>query len=197
VVSVLVAPIVGRLIGKVDARWLGTVGFVSYAVSFFMRAHLTADASFMDFVLPQLVMGIGMGSFFVAMVSIVLDGQPPERVPAASGVSNFLRIVAGAFATSITTTFWDGHEALHQTHLAEASSAASPNLQSALGHLQTLGVDNTGSALGVLTQQLVHQAYLLSSLDYFWISGCLTLAPVVLVWLTRRPRAASAHVAAD
>ncbi|HEY1726652.1 MAG TPA: DHA2 family efflux MFS transporter permease subunit [Steroidobacteraceae bacterium] len=197
VVSVLVAPIVGRLIGKVDARWLGSLGFVAYAVSFFMRAGLTADASVIDFILPQLVMGVGMGAFFVAMVSILLDGQPPERVPAASGVSNFLRIVAGAFATSITTTFWDRREALHQTHLAEASSAYSANLQDALGHLHTLGVDNTGSALGLLTQQLVHQAYLLSSLDYFWISGWLTLAPLVLVWLTRRPRGGAAHAAAE
>jgi MFS transporter, DHA2 family, multidrug resistance protein len=196
VVSVLVSPIVGRMVGKVDARWLATIGFLGFAVSFFMRAGLTADASFAAFVLPQLVMGIGMGSFFVAMVTILLDRLPPERVPAASGVSNFIRIVAGAFATSITTTFWDRHEALHQTRLAESSSAYSANLQDAVTGLQALGVSNDHTAIGVLTQGLIHQAYLLSSLDYFWISGWLTLAPLILVWLARRPRAA-AHAVAD
>ena len=196
VVSVLVSPIVGRMVGKVDARWLATIGFLGFAVSFFMRAGLTADASFAAFVLPQLVMGIGMGSFFVAMVTILLDRLPPERVPAASGVSNFIRIVAGAFATSITTTFWDRHEALHQTRLAESSSAYSANLQDAVTGLQALGVSNDHAAIGVLTQGLIHQAYLLSSLDYFWISGWLTLAPLILVWLARRPRAA-AHAVAD
>jgi MFS transporter, DHA2 family, multidrug resistance protein len=196
VVSVLVSPIVGRLVGKVDTRWLATLGFLAFAVSFFMRAGLTADASFFAFVLPQLVMGIGMGSFFVAMVTILLDGLPPERVPAASGVSNFLRIVAGAFATSITTTFWDRHEAMHQTRLAESSSAYSPSLQDAVNGLQALGVSNDHTAIGVLSQGLIHQAYLLSSLDFFWISGCLMLAPLLLVWLARRPRAA-AHAAAE
>ena len=39
-------------------------------------------------------------------------------------------------------------------------------------------------------------AYLLSSLDYFRISGWLTLAPLILVWLARRPRSAQ-HAAAD
>jgi DHA2 family multidrug resistance protein len=195
-VSVLVSPIVGSLIGKVDARWLGTVGFLGFAASFFMRAGLTADSSFGAFVLPQLVMGIGMGTFFVSMVSILLDGVPPQRVPSASGVSNFLRIIAGAFATSITTTFWDRREALHQTRLAESSSAYSANLQDALNGLHGLGISNTTSALGELTQGLVHQAYLLSSLDYFWISGWLTLAPLLLVWLARRPRSA-AHAAAE
>jgi MFS transporter, DHA2 family, multidrug resistance protein len=159
-----------------------------------MRAGLTADASFAAFVMPQLVMGIGMGTFFVAMISILLDGQPPERVPSASGVSNFLRIIASAFATSITTTFWDRHEALHQTRLAESSSAYSQNLQDALNGLQSLGVGGA-RAVGVLSQGLVHQAYLMSSLDYFWISGWLTLLPLALVWLTRRSRSAAVAAA--
>ncbi|HEY4881417.1 MAG TPA: DHA2 family efflux MFS transporter permease subunit [Steroidobacteraceae bacterium] len=194
VVSVLVSPLVGRLVGRVDARWLGTVGFLGFAVSFFMRSELTADASFVALVLPQLVMGIGMGAFFISMVSILLDGVPPERVPSASGVSNFLRITAGAFATSITTTFWDRHEALHQTRLAESSSVYSQSLQNAVDGLQALGVSGT-RGLGLLSEALVHQAYLLSSLDYFWISGWLTLAPLVLVWLARRPRGAAVSAA--
>jgi DHA2 family multidrug resistance protein len=187
VVSVLVSPFVGRLIGKVDARWMASLGFLAFAISYFMRAGLTADASFAAFVMPQLVMGIGMGTFFVAMISILLDGFAPAQVPSASGVSNFLRIIFSAFATSITTTFWDRHEALHQTRLAESSSAYSPNLQDAVSGLQALGVGGN-RAIGVLSQDLVHQAYLMSSLDYFWISGWLTLVPLALVWLTRRPR---------
>jgi DHA2 family multidrug resistance protein len=195
-VAVLVSPFAGRTVGKLDARVLGTIGFLGFAISFFMRARLTADASFAALVMPQLVMGIGMGTFFVSMISILLDGLPPERVPSASGVSNFLRIVASAFATSITTTFWDRDEAVHQTRLAESSSAYSPNLQDAIGGLQTLGV-SADHAVGVLTQGLIHQSYLLSSLDFFWISGWLTLAPLVLVWLARRPRGAAAHAAAE
>ena len=196
-VSVLVAPFVGRLVGKVDARLLGTVGFLGFAISFFMRSWLTADASFFAFVMPQLVMGVGMGTFFVAMISILLDGIPPERVPSASGVSNFLRIVASAFATSITTTFWDRHEALHQTHLAESSSIYSPNLRASIDGLQALGINSDPTAVGVLSQGLIHQAYLLSSLDYFRISGWLTLGGLVLVWLARRPRDAKHVAAAD
>jgi MFS transporter, DHA2 family, multidrug resistance protein len=193
-VSVLVSPFVGRLIGKVDARWMASLGFLAFAISYFMRAQWTADASFAAFVIPGLVMGIGMGTFFVAMISILLDGFPPQRVPSASGVSNFLRIIFSAFATSITTTFWDRHEALHQTRLAESSSLYSQNLQGAVNGLQALGVDGT-RAIGVLAQGLEHQAYLMSSLDYFWISGWLTLLPLALVWLTRRPRGAAVAAA--
>jgi DHA2 family multidrug resistance protein len=196
IVSVLVSPLVGRLVGRIDARWIAAVGFIAFGVSYFMRAGLTADASFFEFVLPQLVLGVAMGTFFVSLLAILLDGLPPERVPAASGLSNFLRTVASAFATSITTTFWDRHESLHQTHLAESSSVFSPALQSAVGALQAGGAD-ANAAVGLVTQGLIHQAYLLSSLDYFWISGWLMALPLGLLWVTRRPKGAVGAVAAD
>jgi DHA2 family multidrug resistance protein len=141
-------------------------------------------------------MGIGMATFFVAMVSILLDGLPPQRVPAASGVSNFLRIVASSFATSITTTLWDRREALHQTRLAESSSALSPNLQHALQGLHALGVSDPAAA-AILSRGLTGQAYLLSSLDYFWISSVITLASLALVWMVRRPSGGGGHAAAE
>jgi DHA2 family multidrug resistance protein len=186
VVSVLISPIVGRFVGKSDPRWLAGIGFLAFAVSYFMRSQLTADASFFAFVLPQLVLGIGL-----------LDGLPPERVPAASGLSNFLRTVASAFATSITTTFWDRHESLHQTHLAESSSVFSPSLQSAVTGLQSAGINDPTAAAGTITQGLVHQAYLLSSLDYFWISGWIALVPLALLFFTRKPTGSAPVVAAE
>jgi DHA2 family multidrug resistance protein len=197
VVSVLISPLVGRFVGKSDPRWLAGIGFLAFAVSYFMRAQLTADASFFAFVLPQLVLGIGMGTFFISLLAILLDGLPPERVPAASGLSNFLRTVASAFATSITTTFWDRHESLHQTHLAESSSAFSPALQSAVTGLQSAGINDPTAAAGAITQGLVHQAYLLSSLDYFWISGWIALVPLALLFFTRRPTGSAPVVAAE
>jgi DHA2 family multidrug resistance protein len=197
VISIIISPLVGRFVGKSDARWIATIGFLAFAVAYFMRARLTADASFLEFVLPQLVLGIGMGTFFVSLLAILLDGLPPNRVPAASGLSNFLRTVASAFATSITTTFWDRRESLHQTHLAESSSVFSPTLQSAVSGLQAAGVNDPTAAAGTLTQGLVHQAYLLSSLDYFWISGWITLLPIALLWFSRKPKGASVAVAAD
>ncbi len=195
-IALVLSPIFGRMIGRVDARLLASVGFIAYGISYFMRARLTADASFVAFVLPQMVTGVGMSVFFVAMLSILLDGIPPQRVPSASGVSNFSRIVAASFATSLTTELWDRREALHQTRLAEATSSASVGLTQALHGLAGTGLsDQAGAAL--LSQGLTDQAYLLSSLDYFWISGILMLIPLVLLWFTPWPGAATHAVAAD
>ena len=195
-VAIVVSPLVGRYIGRVDARLLAMASFLFFACSYFMRAGYTADASFAVFLAPLLVQGIGMSMFFVAMLTILLDGVPPARIPAASGLSNFLRITAGSFAASLVTTFWDDHAALHQLRLAETSSVYSPPLQLAQQSLGNAGLSEP-QALAVLSRALGNQAYLLSTLDFFWLGGWLCVLLAGLVWITRRPRGGAAPAAAD
>ena len=45
---------------------------------------------------PLLVQGIGMAMFFIAMLTILLDGVPPRAHARGLGLSNFMRITAGA-----------------------------------------------------------------------------------------------------
>jgi len=136
-----------------------------------------------------------MSMFFVPLVTISFDGIPGERVPSASGISNFARITAGSFAASIATTSWDRREALHQSRLSEAVGTGAP-YQLARDGLAHLGLTDTQAA-GAVTRQMVGQAYLLASTDLFRISAWLCLGMIALVWLTRRPAAPSGPIAAD
>ena len=196
-VAVLLSPFAGRFVARHDARWLASGAFLLFAVSYLMRARFTADASFLTFVLPQLVLGMAMGVFFVAMLAISLDRLPPHRLPAASGLSNFLRIVAGGFATSLFTTFWDRREALHQSRLTELVTPYDPAYTQTLTQLHTLGLTDQAAA-GVITRSVIGQGYLLSSLDLFYLSGCLALLLIPLCWIVARPAGGGgAPVAAD
>lgn len=196
VVAVVISPLVGRFMARFDARWFATASFAIFGLSYFMRAGYTADASFGAFVMPLLVQGVAMSMFFVSMISILLDGLPPQKLPAASGVSNFLRITAGSFATSITTTFWDRREALHQSRLVESVTVFDAPYQQALNQLRSMGLGDA-AAHGVMTRELVSQGYLLSSLDLFHFSGWLALLVIPLIWFTRRPSGGPVAAAAD
>ena len=195
VVAVILSPIAARLSGKIDARILATIAFVAFAVSYWMRSGFTTSASSWDFMLPMLVQGIAMSVFFLAMLTISLDGIPPQRLPSATGISNFARIVAGSFAASIITTAWDRREALHQSRLAEAIGNGVP-LRMATEGLQHMGLTATQAA-GAVTRQMVGQAYLLASTDLFRVSAWLCAALIVIVWFTRRPKGGHGPVAAD
>ena len=195
VVAVVLTPLVARLSGKVDARLLGTVAFSAFAVSYWMRSGLTTNASTWDFMLPLMVQGIAMSTFFLSMLTISLDRIPPERLPSATGMSNFTRIVAGSFAASIITTAWDRREALHQSRLSEAVGQGMP-LRMARETLERLGMTDIQAA-GAITRQMVGQAYLLASTDLFRVSAWLSIALIAVVWMTRRPAGGGGPVAAD
>ncbi len=194
-VAVVLTPFVARLAGKVDARVLATVSFAAFGYSYYLRSGYTTTASFYDLMLPLMVQGIAMATFFLSMLTISLDRIPPERLPSATGVSNFARITAGSFSASIITTMWDRREALHQTRLSEAVGQGMPYRLAADG-LTRLGLTDTQAA-GAITRQMVGQAYLLASTDLFRISAWLCLGLVVIVWFTRKASPPAGPIAAD
>ena len=194
-VAVLLTPFVARLSGKIDARILATVAFASFAYSYYLRSGYTTYASFYDLALPMMVQGIAMSTFFLAMLTISLDRIPAERLPSATGISNFARITAGSFAASLITTAWDRRETLHQSRLSEAVSTGAP-FQAARDQLMRMGMTDVQAA-GAITRQMVGQAYLLASTDLFRLSAWLCLVLVAIVWFTRRASPPQGPVAAD
>jgi DHA2 family multidrug resistance protein len=187
VVAVFITPLVARALGKVDARLLATVAMSAFGISFWMRSGFTQDANFIAFMLPNLVMGVAMATFFVSMVTINLNGVTGAQVPAASGLTNFARITAGSFAASLVTTIQDRGGALHQTRLSEVVTSTNPILTGALEQLQQAGL-SVQQSIGAVTGQFARQAYLLATIDIFRASAWLCFASIPLIWLTSRAR---------
>jgi len=193
-VAVIATPFVSKL--KLDPRLLATISFLAFGGSYFMRSHYTPDASFWVLTAPLFLQGFAMSLFFVQLLNISFDGLPPEKVPSASGISNFARITAGSFAASIITTSWDRREALHQARLTETGTLFSPIYNQAVQQLQQLG-QSPLQAAGSIYRQIINQAYLLSSVELFWLSGWLCVVLIPVIWLCRRPAPSDVVHAAD
>lgn len=197
VIAVLLTPFTARIISRIDARLIASVAFVAFGISYLMRANLTADASFFAFMLPLLVQGIAMATFFLAMITILLDGISPQRIPLASGLSNFARITAGGFAASMVTTLWDRREAFHQARMADLTTSFNPALTQVLGGLHRLGIPDLGAKASIV-RVMTGQAYLQAANDIFWVSGWTCFILIGMVWLCRRAKSGGgAPVAAD
>jgi DHA2 family multidrug resistance protein len=185
VIAVLVTPLAAKMISRFDARLIATIAFAASAVSYWMRAGLTADASFMDIAWPLMVQGISSGSFFIATVTILLDGVPTSKIPSASGLSNFARIIVAGFSVSLVTTFWDRRAALHQSHMADLTSGFTPALSNVLQSLSDMGLGDL-TAKAAVTRTMTGQAYLLASVDMFTVSAWLCVVAIALVWLCHK-----------
>jgi len=200
-VAVIMTPFAARMLNKYDARILATVSMIFFAISFYMRSLYTAESSFFVLMAPMLVMGVAMSFFFISMVSISLNGVPPHQIPAASGLSNFARIVAGSFAASLATTFWDDMESVLQTRNTEAMGGAgggSNAVQQFLWQVSHLGLSQDQAA-GVLARQVSTISYLSAALDIFRLSAIVTLCLIPFIWLCKPTFAqkGAAPVAAD
>jgi MFS transporter, DHA2 family, multidrug resistance protein len=184
ILALLLSPFVGRWVGKFDLRLLASVAFLIFAISLYMRTRYNTQANFGFLVVPIIVQGAAMAFFFVPLVSLVLSGLTSERVPAASGLSNFARIVSGSFGTSIAATLWDNRAIVHHAQLTEYVSNSSMATRDYVQTLQAGGL-SFQQAGAAINRSIDVESHLLAANDLFWISSILFLLMIGVIWLAR------------
>jgi len=190
ILAILLSPWVGKNVSRIDPRKLATVAFLGFAFVLWMRSHFSTQADFSTILLPTVLQGAAMAFFFIPLQAITFSGLPPERMPSAAGLSNFVRITAGAIGTSVFTTLWESRAAIHHARLAESIHPGNPTALQALAQLQAGGL-GAEQALAQVNRSIDQQAFTLAATDLFYLSSLLFLALVALVWVSR-PRAAGA-----
>ena len=185
VLAILLTPLVGKNIARVDPRVFATGAFAVFALVLFMRSHFNTDVNFTTLLIPTVVQGAAMAVFFIPLITLALSGLTPDRIPAASGLFNFTRITAGSFGTSIATTMWDRRASLHHAQLADHVTAFDPSTAQALGNMQSGGMSARKQAYGSLNRLLDQQAFMLSANDIFYASAVIFVLLIGVVWLAR------------
>ncbi|WP_218509117.1 DHA2 family efflux MFS transporter permease subunit [Variovorax sp. dw_308] len=185
--AIVFSPIVGLTVAKVDPRRYTTFSFLVFALVLFMRSRFSTQADFWTLMIPTIIQGVAMAFFFIPLVTITLSGLTPDRIPAASGLSNFLRITAGAMGTSIATTVWENRAALHHAQLVEAVTSGSSATASAITGLGGTGF-SADQVLGQLNRMVDQQAFMLAADDLFYASAVIFILLIPLVWLSRPPK---------
>ncbi|HWT39457.1 MAG TPA: DHA2 family efflux MFS transporter permease subunit [Paraburkholderia sp.] len=183
--AVLLAPVMAKIMPRSDARVLATLAFIGFAGVFIMRSHYTTDVDQWTLILPTLLQGIPMALFFVPLTAIILSGLPAEKIPAAAGLSNFVRIFAGGVGTSLISTGWNNRTILHHAQLAEQSGATNPDYAGALAGIHTALGGSTDQAVAFFERSLNAQAAMLGLNDIFWLSSMIFIVIIPLIWLTK------------
>lgn len=184
--AIMLTPVVGRKVSDWDPRRMATGAFVVFALVLWMRSRFDTQTDFWHILVPTLIQGAAMAFFFIPLTTITLSDLPPERIPAAAGLSNFVRIMAGAMGVSISTTLWESRAALHHAHLTEGLVQGQGVFGQTLLQLQGLGMSQE-QALVQINRLIDQQAFTRAADDIFVGSAYLFLVLIVLIWFTRRP----------
>jgi len=182
--AIVLSPLVGMTVGKVDPRRYATFSFLVFALVLWMRSNFNTQADIATIMVPTIIQGVAMAFFFIPLVTLTLSGLSPDRIPAASGLSNFLRITAGAMGTSIVTTVWDNRATVHHAQLAESINLGNPAATAAIANLGNSGL-SSDQVLGQINRLIDQQAFMLASNDVFYASAVLFVFLIPLVWLAR------------
>ncbi|HEU5295845.1 MAG TPA: DHA2 family efflux MFS transporter permease subunit [Burkholderiaceae bacterium] len=193
--AIVMSPWVGKNVAKLDPRMLTTVAFVGFALVLWMRSNFNTNATVWVILLPTLLQGAAMAFFFIPLQAIVFSGLKPEELPDASGMSNFVRISAGAFGTSIFTTWWDSRASLHHAQLTESLHRGNDAALQALSRLGASGL-SPEQAQNALNRLVDQQAYTMAATDLFYLSALLFLGLIAIVWWAQ-PRSGLAGATTD
>ncbi len=111
----LTAPIVGRLMLRVDMRYIIAIGLVIFALGSWQMTWITRDYDFYELLVPQILRGIGMMFAMVPTNTIALGTLPPDRVKNASGLFNLTRNLGGAVGLAVINQVLNERTDLHIT----------------------------------------------------------------------------------
>src|SRR5436305_1980386 len=155
------SPIVAKLTSKVDPRALVCFGILWLGFTSLLRVHWNSQADFWSLAFPQMLQGIGMPFFFIPLTTLALGSVRPEETASAAGVMAFLRTMAGAIGTSISTTAWDD-----SARVARSEIAARLNSDGTVDALAAQGF-SLDQARGVIAQLVDKEAFALATSHIF------------------------------
>jgi MFS transporter, DHA2 family, multidrug resistance protein len=184
--ALIVAPIVGRNMNRLNLRLAASFAFCVFGGAIFWTATLNETASFGQFATPRFLQGLGLAFFFLPLNQILLSGIPPSDLATASGLSNFVRTMSGSIATALTVLIWnrrtDYHHAVLTEHIRNSAGAWAQYQAQLLNH----GVTGT-NAFEYVDHVISSQASTLGVNDVFHVLALLYLFLIPFVWLAKPP----------
>ncbi|MBI4455844.1 MAG: DHA2 family efflux MFS transporter permease subunit [Acidobacteria bacterium] len=189
--------IVGRLIGRIDSRFLIVVGLAILGVSTFLLGNVNLEIAMDSVVWPNIISGFAMGFIFVPLTTLSMGTLRNEQMGNAAGLYNLMRNIGGSVGISVATTMIFRSGQMHQATLVSHLTPYDPAFQQRLHAIQEGLSSQVGplaaaqQAYAVIYGILVRQARLMAFVDSFrWLAlMCLLCLPLVLLFKKSKPRA--------
>jgi MFS transporter, DHA2 family, multidrug resistance protein len=190
----LLMPLVGTLIGKVDARKMLAFGFGTLSLSLFYMSHtMSTGMDFSAVVKLRVFQSVGLAFMFVPINTLVYVGMPPEKNNAISGIVNLSRNMGGDIGIAMVTTLLARRSQVHQAALSAYAdpyhSAYDARIRGAAAGLEARGVphaDAMHKAMATVYRTLQQQAMVLSYTDVLWLMGIGTMCMLPLLLLLKK-----------
>jgi DHA2 family multidrug resistance protein len=187
--------VVGRMVGKVDARILVGSGMLLSASASWAMTRYSLDVGTWQIIWPAFLQGLGLGFIFVPLSTIAYTTLARSRMAEAAGIYSLVRTIGAAAGISVVTTLMT-REA--QVNWNELGAHITKYNQALVDYLKPLHLTPTDPhAIAIIAGQVGMQAEMTAIIDVFRITAWSFLLMLPLVLLLRRSRAVAPPPPAD
>lgn len=210
--TTLVSPFAGRLCDRIGSKPVLIFGLILAAAGVIDLAVVeTATATWLDFMLPATIIGLGLGCVFAPLLAEALRDVPAEILGSAAGLLTTTRQVGSAMGTAVVGAVLQNRlaAALHE-HAAGASGAIPGSLKGQFVEAAT-GSSRSGLLVGPgqmrapalpaalaqvdgareLLQRVLVDSYVTAMRPSLAVvAGALLLGAITCAWIRRRSEVA-------
>jgi MFS transporter, DHA2 family, multidrug resistance protein len=190
IITMIMMPIVGRLVSLVQPKYLIAVGGAIVAATMWHLTGLTGDITYGYAAVSRIMLGAGLPFLFLPVTTASYDGVPPDRTNQASALINVARNLGGSMGVALSQTMLAQRQQFHQSRLTEHMAPSDIGYQQTIDTMtrffQAQGSnmsDASSQAIAWVGQTLQRQIDLLAYIDVFWllmIVGAI-LIPIALI----------------
>lgn len=191
-VVMLMMPMVGLMLQKVQARWLILAGLIISVLSLWHLTTLSLEADYYTLMWARMYQASGLALLFVPINTASYTDVPANKSNSVSALMNLARNIGGSFGIAILSTILAQRTQSHINNSGYYTTDYNPNFVAALNSLtQTLqaqglsAMDAAMQARGKMWSMVVRQSSMLAFLDAFYILMVLIACSIPLVFLLK------------
>jgi len=196
-VMIVMMPLAGMLVSRMDQRLMILIGFASTALSLLYLTHLYIGMDFKTIALMRIYQTLGLAFIFLPSNTLAYYGVPRIKNNQVSGINSFARNIGGSIGIAVLSTFLIRQSQKHLTYLSAHAFSGNPAFDSMINSMKGLFMRDGQAAAGAFgaTQQAYQelwgmmqaQAANLAYIDVISGMAVVVACLIPFVFLMKRP----------
>jgi MFS transporter, DHA2 family, multidrug resistance protein len=177
--------IVGKLIGRVDTRFLLALGLGLTAWAFYVMTGWTPDVSQKTIVVVGIIQGAGLGFLFVPLSVVTLSTLAPERRAEGAGLYSLSRNIGSSIGISVVNSLLTRNTQVNHAEIARSVTSVNRMFDdlTIAQFWNPVGAAGRAALDAVVTQQ----AQIIAYMDDYKLLMIATLAVIPLLVIFKKP----------
>lgn len=174
--SMISSQLTVRLLFRLDARMLVTLGGTWAAACFGLRMLWSTDYDATSLAVTFAMQGLGATMMMMSLNNMAMSSISLKDAAAGSGINNFVRTMGSAMGTAILLTFWSSQQAVSREGMVQSLHS-----DQSFAALAKAGMSNLADA-AYLSALVDRQAVTLAMLHTFGVAALAMFAAALAIW---------------